>query len=360
MLTAQSNGINDTDGDVASRLPYPVYFVHPSENRWLDVFGAPELPDPDSLHSRFVEANDIWIVQTYLRLKRRGLDVRLVSKLVPGAINVIMNYDLGIRQLSFQSYVVACRADTFVPTMCHQTIVQNPNNASSPTEHLVHHWPQPGLVTRDISRGARLDTVVYMGHAINLWSQFRSFTFKQTLSDVGVNFRINENSAHFSDYSQCDAVLAIRDLTEADFLAKPASKLVNAWHAGVPALLGPEPAFQSLRKTPFDYIEIRSTDEALRAIEYLKNHPDFFHQMIQNGFNRAQAFTSDRIAARWGELLGGPIAHGFSLWAQRPTIWKVLVRPSLFAGQVARNIYEKQKYLYQRDHGFRPVSGRFT
>jgi hypothetical protein len=45
------------------------------------------------------------------------------------------------------------------------------------------------------------------------------------------------------DYSTDDLVLAVRDLTEKDALVKPASKLVNAWIAGVPALLGPEPAF---------------------------------------------------------------------------------------------------------------------
>ena len=54
-----------------------------------------------------------------------------MSQLVPGAINVIMNTDLGIRQLSYDSYVVSCRADTFRLTICHHTIVQNPHNLYS-------------------------------------------------------------------------------------------------------------------------------------------------------------------------------------------------------------------------------------
>ena len=65
----------------------------------------------------------------------------------------------------------------------------------------------------------------------------------------------------------------MRDLTESDYFAKPASKLVNAWHAGVPALLGPEPAYQALRMQ-FDYIEIRSPEDAIREVIRLKENPE--------------------------------------------------------------------------------------
>ena len=51
--------------------------------------------------------------------------------------------------------------------ICHHTIVQNPHNLLSPTDHLVQHWLQPGLIPRDVSRGSRLETIVYMGGSIN-------------------------------------------------------------------------------------------------------------------------------------------------------------------------------------------------
>ena len=224
----------------------------------------------------------------------------------------------------------------------------------------MQHWPQPGLIPRDVSRGASLKTLVYMGNHLNLWSAFRDPTFIERLKEIGVSFRINEDSTRFHDYRDCDATIAVRDLTESDYFAKPASKLVNAWHAGVPALLGPEPAYQALRLTPLDYIEIRSTEEGIGAIVRLKTNPEFFHQVVQNGLNRAREFTIDQIAARWHELLAGPIANGFSQWVGRPIIWKSLVRPALFAQRAVRNIYERQKYILHRDHGFRPISGRHT
>jgi hypothetical protein len=341
-------------------LPFPVYFVHPYRERWADIFDATELPDPDLIYWRFVETNDVWVLKTYLHLKDKGLEVRLVSRLIPNSINVVTNYDLGIRQLPYHSYVVSCRADTFRPTICHHTIVQNPRNVASPTDHLVQHWPHPGLIPRDISRGSRLETIVYMGNPINLWSAFRDPSFEHRLREVGVTFRINQDPANLHDYSDCDLVLAIRDLTESDFLAKPASKLVNAWHAEVPALLGPEPAFQASRSTPLDYIEIKSPEEAIREIVPLQQDAELYRRMVENGRVRAEQCTVDRIAARWREVLAGPVAEGFSIWAGRPALWKSVVRPTVFAAQAMLTIHEKRKYVKQRDHGFRPVSGRFT
>jgi hypothetical protein len=341
-------------------FPFPIYFVHPYVDRWADIVKAADPPNPDLIYQRFVESNDIWVMQTYLHLRRQGLDVRHTSQLRPGAINVIMNYDLGIRQLPYRSYVVACRADTFRSRICHHTIVQNPHNLLSATDHLVHHWPQPGLLRRDASRGRRLKTIAYMGNGINLWSQFRTPQFERALKKIGVNFHINEDPGKFHDYREYDATIAVRDLTESDYFSKPASKLVNAWHAGVPALLGPEPAFQALRKTSLDYLEIRSTDEAVNALIRLREDPELYHRMVENGLMRAREFTSRRIVARWREVLAGPVAEGFSIWSQRSAIRKSLVSPALFVIQAAWNIQAKSKYVHQRDHGFRPISGRFT
>jgi Glycosyl transferases group 1 len=348
------------NGERLQPLPYPVYFVNPNKERWADVFDATDLPDPDDIHSRFGDSNDIWIVKTYLRLRSRGLDVRLVAQLVPRAINVIMNYNVLIRGLSYHCYVVCCRADTYRTAICHHTIVQNPNNVLTANDHLIQHWPQPGLIPRDTSRGSRLETIVYMGNRLNLCPAFLAPTFEHPLRDIGITFRVNEDPANFHDYRNSDVVLAVRDLTESDYFAKPASKLVNSWHAGVPALLGPEPAYQALRKTPLDYIEIRSPEEAIQQIIRLKKDPELFRQMAENGLTRARQFTIDQIAAQWRDVLAGPVAEGFSVWTERPVLWKSLIRPALFGVQAVRHIHEKRKYLIQRDHGFRPISGRFT
>jgi hypothetical protein len=341
-------------------LPYTVYFIHPDREAWADVVDAKYPVDPDLIHARFSSSSDIWIIQTYLHLRRKGLDVRLESRPVRGAINVVMNYDLGIRQVPCHSYVVSCRADTFYPYISNHVIVQNPINASPGTDHFVPHWPQPGLIPRDASRGSRVEVVGYMGHRTNLWEAFLEPEFKYKLEQMNLTFAMNETVASYHDYSECDVVIAVRDLTERDYLAKPASKLINAWHAGVPALLGPEPGFQALRKTELDYVEISSPEQALDALRRLKDDPGLYNQMVENGRLRAREFTRDVVAARWFDVLSGPVADGFSTWSGRPAAWKSFVRPALFAWQAMRNIREKRNYLHYRDHGFRPISGRTT
>ena len=141
--------------------------------------------------------------------------------------------------------------------------------------------------------------------------------FSEKLRDIGIDFKINVNPSDFHDYRECDAVLAVRDLTESDYNAKPASKLINAWHAGVPALLGPEPAFQALRRSELDYLEVRSPQAVLRAIIELRENPDRHHQMVLNGLARAQEFTVSRIASQWRDVLAGPVTDGFSSFGGR-------------------------------------------
>ena len=106
----------------------------------------------------------------------------------------------------------------------------------------------------------------------------------------------------WNDYSTTDIFLAVRDMTEGDALVKPPTKLVNAWMAGVPALLGPEPSFLRLKRCDLDFIEVRTPTEAFAAIRRLKDNPELYRQMVVNGRVRARDFTVDQIARRWVEI----------------------------------------------------------
>ena len=71
---------------------------------------------------------------------------------------------------------------------------------------------------------------------------------------------------------------------------KPSTKLVNAWIAGVQALLGPEPGFQDIRQTPLDYFEVKTPVEVLNAIHRLRSQPALYEQMVSNGLKRAGVY----------------------------------------------------------------------
>ena len=106
----------------------------------------------------------------------------------------------------------------------------------------------------------------------------------------------------WADYSDIDLVVAVRPPV-GSHTGKPASKLYNAWRAGVPALLGPEPAYRELRTDPLDYIEVGSVDEALAAIDRLRADPSLYRRMVERGRERAVAFSPEAVLEQWVDLL---------------------------------------------------------
>ncbi|WP_035991180.1 glycosyltransferase [Leptolyngbya sp. KIOST-1] len=345
--------LKSTDGDSKAKysLPYPVNFVLKYPEKWPELFSTSIIPDPALLHSRIKTNEDCWIVTTYLYLKRKGLNVSISDKFVPGQINVVSSLDYSAKDLAFNSFVVGTRSDGFQPLLCDFVIVQNRFQLGSETDAFIPHWPQPGLIPRRQERGNTISNIVFKGNEKNLHTPFRSFEFKKELENVGLKFRINIASAEgivaWNDYSADDLVLAVRNLTEQDILVKPASKLVNAWIAGVPALLGPEPAFQDLKLSDLDYIEVRSTKEAIEAIRRLKSNPELYRKMVVNGLNRAEDFTVENMIKRWVEVLAGPVVKQYSQWRKRTK----LERAASFSLKFPRHKLSMKKAAFHRSNG---------
>jgi hypothetical protein len=164
----------------------------------------------------------------------------------------------------------------------------------------------------------------------------------------------------WNDYRNCDLVLAVRDATEEDLKIKPASKLVNAWLAGVPALLGPEPAFAALRRSPLDYFEVRTPQDVLQAVRRLLDEPGLYEAMALQGRRRGEEFTHPRIAAEWHDLLGGPVAEDFLQWQTRSALSRTIFDPLVFGARAVRHKRNVRRYLRALEHGFRPISKRYT
>lgn len=347
-------------------FPYPIYFVHGNLEKWPEVVSAAVPPDPDELHWKFFGGNNNWVMHTYLRLKREGLNVHLTDKLQKESICVVAYFDLLLKDLPYGSYVVACRHDVARPAVCDHTIVQNPMNVQEPTDHHIHHWPQPGLIPRDPARGNEIRLMTYKGCESNLYEPFRHESFRNELQALGVEFHLagkreaERGGLQWHDYSQDDLVLAVRDLTQQDYLSKPSSKLVNAWLSGTPALLGPEPAYRDLRRSDLDYMEVRSPQEALSAVKRLKDHPELYEAMRANCARRAEELNAATILERWHSVLAGPVTAGFERWLRASWARRHMGRPLRFAVQAVKHKYYVREYLRARDHGYRPVSGTYT
>lgn len=296
----------------------PVTFFCPQSKELHRIEGPPV---DDTVHYWSVPESvrpRAWVVQTVLRLREAGHDVSIKPKLPKEGVLVLLVEDEYCEHF-YKQYgkkhsnliIVAIRADIigFRFPLADAEIVQNGYLADNKRIFHIPHWPQPGLVPRDPSRGSTIQNIAYKGHPNHVPSHIFTDRLKSFLKDRNIKIlkplkdRTKPHPWH--DYRKVDLIVAARkSWYEIDpFYHKPASKLINAWHAGVPALLGPEYAYRELRCSALDYFEISSDEDVMIAIDRLTNAPDLYESMVQHGHERAKEFTPNQITKRWSEVL---------------------------------------------------------
>jgi hypothetical protein len=281
------------------------------------------------LSQRSVGALSNWVAIPYVYFRRAGHDVTYSRKPLSGKINIASGLDLGIRQRSSDAYIVSCRADGHRPMLANHVLEQNGLNAGRSDVSWVHHPPQPGLIPRAIFRGAKIETVSYKGDISNLDESFRNQKFLDRLAERGMTLRIDErkmpphDGMRMHDYSDIDVVLAVRNLTIKDSLIKPASKLINAWRGLAPAFLGPEHAFQELRRSELDYLEVSTPDEFFRGLQRLIDNPEIYLAMIENGRTRAVDHNDVSLVASWIKTLEATVLNDFMRWSERSRLYRL-------------------------------------
>jgi len=341
------------------QFPHPIYFVTLNSERWKDLLAHQSLPvELESLYEGCASGEDIWSTQLYIYLKQQGLNVHLVERPVAGTICVVPYHFLAAKHLPFRSYIVAIQTDSARPEICEQRVTLNELGVLDQNDYAVPHLPHPLLQPRDRLRGTKLENLDFKGGICNIAKPFLEPNFVQQLATLGIQFRFSSEDPKYKmrewgDYRQTDVVIAVRNATFADLRVKPAIKLINAWLAGCPAILGPEPAYQALRRSDLDFIEVRSPQEAIAALKRLKEDPDFYTAMVENGLERAKEFTTEQQLLDWHNLLSGKIAQGYEQWLQQSVLQKLMGRPIQFIQRLLEHKRQIKRYLYLRDHGDR-------
>ena len=200
------------------------------------------------------------------------------------------------------------------------------------------HWPQPNLIPRDPSRGARFETLAYFGDPKNLAPELRSSDFQaelQSTCGLQLSFR-GPNRWH--DYSDVDAVLAVRDFSKARHLHKPATKLYNAWIAGVPLLTGQDSACEAEGTDGVDYLKIASPKELLSKLKLLKSDPDLREKIISSGQKKTASRNRDAVRRMWVELLKNQLPVMRENWEKRGKI----KRFCFWSGQSIRLLWDRK------------------
>ncbi|MBI2213267.1 MAG: hypothetical protein HYU52_06440 [Acidobacteria bacterium] len=291
---------------------FPVTFVLANEPRLESLREV----DPDRDLAYFRLGERAWVLQTYLRLRGAGLPVHLAATPPDRGLVVfhakhkhwLARAARGRRDLVF----VAIRADNSSPLLADFEVLQNDRFADGVRRFHIPFWPQPALRRRDPNRGRRLERIGYMGLLENLHRDFREGEWPRALASLGLQWapRIAQyrdktelTQIDWEDFRELDAVIAVRPSVRRLEFAKPASKLINAWRAGVPALIGNEYACRAIRRSEDDYLEVNNASEALAALTRLQSDPELHARMITNGRRRAAEYSFDAIADVWATLL---------------------------------------------------------
>ncbi len=294
-----------------------VRFLLPGEGD-LDALRA---IDPDREFERFKRGECAWVLQTYLRLAAAGKPVELVDR--PPGDGIVAFHAKHRRWLRDHggamrdAVLVGIRGDLGSPAIADFEVLQNGFFADGRRRFQVTHWPQPGLVPRDPGRGDAIRRIAYHGFARNLETGFRGRRWLDFLAARGIEWHYG--AAEYAgietdrirlawhDFREVDLVLAVRPRSRRLHPSKPATKLINAWLAGVPALLGAEVAYRELRRSPLDYLEVAGVEEAIGAVERLLGDPALYRALRGRSAERAAELTPERWIAEWSELLFGTI-----------------------------------------------------
>lgn len=284
----------------------PVYFVIPETQRkkWPAQLHEAALGQysVDEIAAFFTAGVDVHILQTWLLLKEREREFsfHLVSHAVKDEICVFHYDNAKPRHGLLDCFSIVVRADR--PPVPYADIVLEQNPLASGAAWHMPHWVQPGLIPRDESRADRLERIALVGSRQYQPSWVFESAFLKLMSDLGIELTLMD-AGNWCDYSRIDAIVALRPgLSLRVLQTKPASKLINAWAAGTPALLGVEPAYQALRSHPLDYLEITGPESLLCNLRRIKQTPGLYAALRQRCALRAPEGDRARVCARWLDL----------------------------------------------------------
>ena len=268
-----------------------------------------------------------WTLQTYLWLRESGCPVRLVKGVPDEGIVVACR---GLISSDFTPgpnlFLVSINGDESPHPYAQINVVQNRiQTRLLSNSYYVPFWPQPGIIARDRARGDRFDSIAFFGDQKNIAPELQSANWSALLASRGIQWHVRDaQSSRNTDFSDVDCVIGVRSFRRAGYIRKPASKLVNAWIAGSPAILGREFAFREQRRSAADYLEVSTFSQTLQAIDKLAASPALRRSMAENGLSRAEEFTVPLITAVWRHLLFEVAQKSAVRWSENSVVGRRL------------------------------------
>jgi len=278
-----------------------------------DVLPELEASTPEDVLDRCRAGEFIWAFISYYFLKKAGLPVSLSVDLDSDAINFAHGNILRSLKIRSDCFCISLQADFPHFPLAQYHIVQNQEQIAKKAS-FVPHWPQPGQLPRDCSRTG-ITKVAYQGA--------RKFT---ALDETRLNFDLKKHGIVFEildeqrwfDLKAVDLLVGIRSFGTKKYKRKPPTKLINAWHAGIPFIGGWDSAYEQIGADGEDYLRVATYNELLECIIRLKQDSALYTKLVVAGRRRAADYTFDAIAQTWRNLLENVIGEHFRQWELRP------------------------------------------
>ena len=266
----------------------------------------------------------IWLYQTWSLLQAAGVNCTISTQLPKQGIVITLGHwylpaCFGMKTPSDSHlFFVDVVADTTLHPAAPLHLLQNKKQVQqTPHSFFVPHWPQPHLISRNPARGNRFENVCFFGVPLTLAPELSSQKWQERLQrELGLHFQLR-NKDRWHDYSDVDCVLAVRDFSTSPHLSKPATKLYNAWHAGVPFIGGTDSAYAADGHPGKNYLVAASLEEIFQHLKRLKEDECFRSNLVQQGFLAGAAFTRDATLAHWKKLVQETLPNLAVAWLQQ-------------------------------------------
>lgn len=280
-------------------LPEPSFPNHALEKIWKEEL-------PFTLPSSNIGAQ-VWIYYTWHLLAQAGVHCQLTTKLPSRGIVLAWDAseEASLREdLSPDIFLVDIATYSPPHPKAGFCLVQNRKLATQlPNALFVPHWPQPHLQPRRLQRNTRFENICFLGELSSCAPELRSEEWFQTLrKKLGLFFEIREQE-QWHDYSDVDAVVAIRSFLGKEYLFKPPTKLYNAWLAGVPFIGGVDSAFAAEGIAGTNYLVARSVQDVFDYLQRLKEDLPFRTSLVEHGQHASQYVTKEATLLFWKKLV---------------------------------------------------------
>ena len=164
------------------------------------------------------------------------------------------------------------------------------------------------------------------------------------LNPLGIDFVPLED---WKDLRGVDVLVGIRHYGKKRYKRKPASKLVNAWHAGIPFIGGWDSAYAQIGTPGTDYLRASSHKELVAHILELKEDAGLYNKLAGAGTERAKEFTAEAIAGKWAAMLEEKVVPVYRAWRQKPVASMASYKAKLLGYRVSSMLKSMARGTYR-------------